>query len=176
MLHLVLTCTRHLVSSYVLAGLFFDNSEPSCSDPKVQQKRGGILLWKPWTSSRCIESAIAHSWPVSLDRFTRFPFVVREYLLVLFVLCDYSLRLFDVIFMLYWITPYDNCVLRLLCWNVYYHCASVLWFLLVLMLTVYMWGYFCHVYIRRSNISVPEGSGCYTYKRVLIYLENLNSK
>ena len=47
------------------------------------------------------------------------------------------------------------------CWNVYYHCASVLWFLHVLMLSVYMWGYFRPAYIRRSNVSVPARSGRY---------------
>ena len=39
--------------------------------------------------------------------------------------------------------------------------ASVLWFLLVLMLSVYTWGYSWPAYIRRSNVSVPAGSGRY---------------
>ena len=39
--------------------------------------------------------------------------------------------------------------------------ASVLWFLPVLMLSVYTWGYFWLAYIRRSNVSVPAGSGRY---------------
>ena len=47
------------------------------------------------------------------------------------------------------------------CWIVYYHYASVLWFLPVLMLSVYTLGYFRPSYIRRSNVSVPSGSGRY---------------
>ena len=39
--------------------------------------------------------------------------------------------------------------------------ASVLWFLPVLMLSVYTWGYFWPAYIRRSNVFVPTGSGRY---------------
>jgi len=39
--------------------------------------------------------------------------------------------------------------------------ASVLWFLLVLMLSLYTWGYFRPTYIRHSNISVLAGSGRY---------------
>ena len=99
---------RQLASSYVLVGLFSDNPRPSRPDLEAQQKHGGILLWKPWTSSRSIESAIAHSWPVSLNRLTRFSFVVSEYLQILFIPCDHTLRLFDVIFMSYWITPCDT--------------------------------------------------------------------
>jgi len=39
--------------------------------------------------------------------------------------------------------------------------ASVLIFLPVLMLSLYMWGYFRPAYIRRSDVSVPVGSGRY---------------
>ena len=55
----------------------------------------------------------------------------------------------------------DNSVLVLVHWNIYYYCASVLWFLLVLMFSVYMWGYFRSAYIRRNNVSVTAGSMCY---------------
>ena len=41
----------------------------------------------------------------------------------------------------------------------------ILWFLHVLMLSVYMWGYFRLVYIRRSNVSVPAGSRRYVFKK-----------
>ena len=41
--------------------------------------------------------------------------------------------------------------------------ASVLWFLPVLMLSVYTWGYFWPAYIRRSNVFVPAGSGRYSF-------------
>jgi len=34
--------------------------------------------------------------------------------------------------------------------------ASILWFFPLLMLSVYMWGYFWPAYIRRSNVSVPR--------------------
>ena len=37
-----------------------------------------------------------------------------------------------------------------------------LWFFHVLMLSVYIWGYFWPTYIRRSNVSVLAGSGCYS--------------
>ena len=47
------------------------------------------------------------------------------------------------------------------CWNVYYHCAFVLCFLHVLILSVYMLGYFHPAYIRHSNVSVPTGIGRY---------------
>ena len=39
--------------------------------------------------------------------------------------------------------------------------ASVLWFLPILMLSAYMWGYFLPTCIRRSNVSVPTGLGRY---------------
>ena len=93
----VFACARHLVSSYVLARLFSDNPGPSCPCSEAQRKRGGILLWKTWTSSRSIRLVVAHSWPVSFDQFARFPFVVCVYLSVLFILCNHTLRLFDVI-------------------------------------------------------------------------------
>jgi len=44
--------------------------------------------------------------------------------------------------------------------------APVLWFLPVLMLSVYTWGYFWPAYIRRSNVSVPAGSGRYSSRKV----------
>jgi len=59
----VTACARYLTSFYVLAGLFSDNTGPSYLDSAEQRKHGGILVWKPSTSSRSIESAIAHSWP-----------------------------------------------------------------------------------------------------------------
>jgi len=62
----VLACTRHLSSFYVLAGLISDNLELSCPDPEAQQKHGGSLLWKSWTSSRSIGSAVTHSLPAPL--------------------------------------------------------------------------------------------------------------
>jgi len=39
--------------------------------------------------------------------------------------------------------------------------TSVLWFLPILMLSVYTWRHFRPAYIRHSNVSVPAGSGCY---------------
>jgi len=39
--------------------------------------------------------------------------------------------------------------------------ASVLRFLLILMLSVYTWWYFRPAYIRYSNVSVPAGSERY---------------
>jgi len=72
----------------------------------------------------------------------------------------------DLIFLEYCIMLCDNCVLVLFCWNVYYHCAFVLWFFYVLMLSVYMWGYFRPEYIRRSNVSLHVGSGHYIFIRI----------
>ena len=65
----------------------------------------------------------------------------------------------DVILLYYCITLCDNHELLLFCWNIYYHCASALWFLPVLILNVYTWGYFRPAYIRRSGVSVPVGPG-----------------
>ena len=42
--------------------------------------------------------------------------------------------------------------------------ASVLWFFLVLMLSVYTWGYFWPAYIRRSDVCVPAGSGRHKFR------------
>jgi len=39
--------------------------------------------------------------------------------------------------------------------------ASVLFYLHVLLLSVYAYGYFRPAYVRRSNVSVPSGSGRY---------------
>ena len=39
--------------------------------------------------------------------------------------------------------------------------VSVLWFLPVLMLSIYTWGYFWPMYIRHSNVSVTAGLGRY---------------
>ena len=47
------------------------------------------------------------------------------------------------------------------CWNVFYHCAFIFWFLSVLILNIYMWSYFHLVYIRRTNVSVPAESRYY---------------
>jgi len=40
----VIACVCHLASSYVLAGLFSNNPEPSCPYSEEQRKRSGILL------------------------------------------------------------------------------------------------------------------------------------
>ena len=39
------------------------------------------------------------------------------------------------------------------------------------MLSVYMWGYFCPTYIRRTNVSVPAGSARYN----TLILQHLNA-
>jgi len=51
--------------------------------------------------------------------------------------------------------------------------ASVLWFLLVLMLSVYTRGYFWPAYIRRSNVFVPAESGHYIQPSSSIYFHHL---
>ena len=58
------------------------------------------------------------------------------------------------------------------CWNVNYHRALALWFLNVLILSVYMWGYFCPAYIHYSNVSIPVRSG--RYRRRQLHLEPLH--
>ena len=50
--------------------------------------------------------------------------------------------------------------------------AFVLWFFLVLMLSVYMWGYFQPAYIRRSNVSLPAGLGRYRYNERTIAIRS----
>jgi len=53
---------------------------------------------------------------------------------------------------------------------VYRHHAFALWFLFVLILSLYMWGYLRTAYICRSNISVPARSGHTTYLQSFIRL------
>ena len=53
--------------------------------------------------------------------------------------------------------------------------ASVLWFLPVLMLSVYTWGYFWPAYIRHSNVSVPAGSGRYSSDTSLRRFQSINT-
>jgi len=38
----------------------------------------------------------------------------------------------------------------------------VLWFLPIVMLNVYLWGYFRHAYIHHSKVFIPAGSGRYS--------------
>ena len=59
------------------------------------------------------------------------------------------------------------------CWNVYYHCASVLWFLPILMLRAYMWWYFHPAYICINNVFVPVGSGHYKASPAISLLSRL---
>ena len=65
----------------------------------------------------------------------------------------------DIMYMYQYITLCDDFVIFML------ECilprASVLFYLHVLLLSVYTWGYFRPAYVRRSNVSVPSGSGRY---------------
>jgi len=65
----------------------------------------------------------------------------------------------DIMYMYQYITLCDDFVIFML------ECimprASVLFHLHVLLLSVYTWGYFRPAYVRRSNVSVPSGSGRY---------------
>jgi len=154
----VLVCARHFDSSYVLAGLFSNNAGHSSPYSEAQRMRGGNPFVEHWTSLRSIGSTVPHSLHVSFHRFARFPFVVSEYLSVLFMLCNHTPRLFNVIFMLCWITPYDElctCIFLLEC------ILPVFWFLSILMFSVYMWGCFRPAFMHRNNVSVPTGSGAY---------------
>ena len=45
--------------------------------------------------------------------------------------------------------------------------ASVLFYLHVLLLSVYAYGYFRPAYVRRSNVSVPSGSGRYNFAMLI---------
>ena len=49
--------------------------------------------------------------------------------------------------------------------------ASALWFLPLLMFSVYMWGYFCLAYICHSNVSVPSGS--WRYNKAILNVQSL---
>jgi len=54
---------------------------------------------------------------------------------------------------------YDNHVLALFLLECMLPLCFCLWFLPVLMLSVYTWGYLWPAYIRRSGVPVPAGSG-----------------
>jgi len=109
----------------------------------------------PWRSERSRSLGIIVALPPSSspDWLSR--------LLLLLVSTSQLLIMSILLYMYFYIffTLCDNHILVLFCWNVYYYCTSILWFLPVLMLSVYMWRYFRPAYIRRSDVSVPVGSG-----------------
>ena len=165
--HLIMyTCAcyaRHLALSYVLAGCIWqpwilisrswslDRGGLAVVDQSAQQKRGlTVACPDPPSSLPLIGSRDSH-------------LATREYFPVFHIVHPAFMLLSDHIFLRYYIMPCDNCVLVLLLLIIFYHCASVLWFLPVLMLSVYTWGYFRPAYIRRSNVSVPAWSGRYTF-------------
>ena len=119
-------------------------------DQSAQRERGLAVAYldPPSSSLSLIGSRDSH-------------LATREYFPVFHIVHPAFVLLSDLLFFRYYIMPYDNCVLVLLLLDCNYHCAYVLWFLPVLMLSVYTLGYFWPAYIRRSNVSVPSGSGRY---------------
>jgi len=124
-------------------------------DPHVQILESGS--WRPCCSwSECVAKVWINGclsepsfFQPPLDRLVRFssfyswvlsPSSILYILLLRFLVILYS---WDII-SCFVITMY----LYYYCWNVYYHCAFVLWFLPVLMLSVYTWGYFWPAYMK----------------------------
>ena len=165
--HLIMyTCAcyaRHLALSYVLAGVA---NNPG---PHVQILETGpwrpCCTWSVWRSGSVvwqlpIRTLFLPASPWSAREIlifllvSTFPYFIVYILLLRFIVTLYSWDIIScLVIIVYW------CYY---CWIVCYHCASVLWFLHVLMLSVYTWGYFWPAYIRRSNVSVPTGAGRYT--------------
>jgi len=160
-MYTVTSWARQLALSYVLARLISDNPGSSCPDPGVwtvaallylirvaQRKRGLVVACPDPLSSSLLMIGSRDSH-----------LTTREYFPVFHIVHPAFALHCDLIFLRYYIITVYLCYY---CWNVYYHCASALWFLPVLMLSVYIWGYFRSAYLRRSNVSVPVGSGRYT--------------
>ena len=163
---IVYTCAyyaRHLVLSYVLVKVA-NNPESSFSDPRdwtvaallyvisVAQREHGLAVAhpdSPFSSLSLIGSLYSH---VATREY--FPDFIVYILLLCFLVIIYSWDIISwLVITVYWCSY---------CWIVYYHCASVLWFLPILMLSVYTWGYLRPAYICHSNVSVPFGSGRYS--------------
>jgi len=166
---------RHLALSYVLAGCIWQpwilmsrSWSPDLSGLAVaDQSAQRILSW--WSErSRNLDITVALS-PSSSHDWLSGPLLLLVSISQ-FLLC---ISLHVLYFCIFWwcnilVILYhslcDNHVLVLFYWNVYYRCASALWFWPVLILSVYTWGYLRPAYIRRSDVSVPTGSGRHNWE------------
>ena len=121
--HLIMYCVTawacQLALSYVLAGLFSDNPGPSCPDPGAWT----VVAFCSWSEcaaeawiSDCLSAALFLSAPLIGLRDSHL--ATLEYLHVLFMPCNHTSHLFDVIAMLRWIIPCDElctCIFLLKC-------------------------------------------------------------
>ena len=146
---------------YMYSRVASDNPRFLCPDPGVwtvallylirvaQLKRGLAVTYPdpPSSSLSLIGSRDSH-----LATHEYFPVFYIVHPTLCFLMIIYSWDIISCLMITVYLCYY---------WNIYCHCASVLWFLHVLMLSVYTWGYFWPAYIRCSNISVTAGSGRY---------------
>ena len=153
---------RHLALSYVLAGVV-NNPGSSCPDPRDWTV--AALLYLISAAQRERGLAVAYLDPpsssLSLICSRDSYLATREYFLVFHIVHPTFVLLSDHIFLRYYIMPCDNCVLVLLLLDCILPLCFRLWFLPVLILSVYTWGYFRPAYIRRSGVPVPAGAGRY---------------
>jgi len=135
-------------------------------------------FWLPWTCMfrfwsvdwsgalyRRSSLFLGASWFVLVFLFldlsagSRLSFSAREHLFVVQIVILTFVSGCDILYMYQYITLCDNFVILML--ECIFPRASVLFYLPVLMLSVYTWGYFRPAYVRHSNVSVPAGSGRY---------------
>ena len=133
----------HLDLSYVLTGCIWqpwilmsrsrsmDCVDLTIADQRAQQ-RGGLADATVALSSQLLSWLVLETPLDARDHLSAFdyvyPFVYRTFVFSGDVIsCNIVIC----------ITLCDNHVLVLFCWNVYYHCTSALWFLHVLILSVY---------------------------------------
>ena len=120
-----------------------DRGGPFVADQSAQWKRGLTVIYP---DPLFFQPPLIGSWDSHLATSKYFPVFYIAYHAFAF--------LGDLIFLRYCIMPYDTMYLCYYCWNVYYHRAFALWFFPVLMLSIYLWGYFRPAYIRHSNVSI----------------------
>jgi len=156
---IVYTCAcyaRNLALSYVLAGVA-NNPGSSCPDPRVCTVAALLYLIRVAHNSCLSGPSFQPPWSAREIRIlllvSTFLYFILYILLLCFLVIIYSRDIISCfVITVYWYYYW---------WIVCYHCASLLWFLPVLMLSVYTCGFFQPAYIHHSNVSVPAGSGRY---------------
>ena len=144
---------RQLALSYVLVGLLSDNPGFSYPDPEVWTVMALLYLIRVAQRKRGLAVAcpdpLSSGLPLIASR--DYYLTTRENVPVFYIVHPAFVLLSDLLFFRYYIMLCDNYVLVLLS----LYCILPLCFcsliLAVLMLSVYTWGYFRPVYIRRSN-------------------------
>ena len=162
--HLIMyTCAsyaRHLALLYVLAGLRL-----TTLNSHVQILETGpwwpCCSWSEYAADPCDDRSAAKAWSIvaALSPSSSPVWFSRPLLLLVSTSQLLYISSYDALLYFWWC----NHVLILFYWNVYDHCASALWFLPVLMLSVYTWGYLWPAYIRLSGVFVPARSGRHNY-------------